>query len=206
MRGRKPIARRVRRPAAPSCPRELTAEERREWKRLTAELREAEILTRADRALLLLWCQTWTLREKARAEVQKIGGEVVRGPAGGAELNKWYSIARHAEQTLLRIASELGLSPTSRTRLDYELPDAEDLDALLRDVDLADAAEPVSAGRQVRREAEADVYEFRCVRCQHEALVFVPFAEQGTRCPQCHAPAHVGRDADGRLELQMEAA
>jgi len=139
MRGRKPTPGRVTRPAAPPCPRELTAEERREWRRVTAELRDAGILTRADRACLILWCQTWALREKARGEVAKIGGEVVRGPTGGAELNKWYSITRHAEATLLRIAGELGLSPTSRARLDCELPDAEELDELLAAAELLEA-------------------------------------------------------------------
>lgn len=144
MRGRKPTptpilnlrgSRRAKqRPAEPKPklatirpPKSLTPAERDEWRRLSRELTELGVASRADRATLTVWCETWARREKAKAEILKVGpaAEVVRGATGGAEYNRWYGIIRHCDAVLLKLAAEFGLTPASRARVHVSPPAAE---------------------------------------------------------------------------------
>lgn len=100
----------------PDAPPFLDIEARAEWGRLTAELHSAGTITKADRALLAAFCQTWsrwTAAETALAET----GPVVRSTAGAPMLNPYFSVSQRCLKELRAFAAELGLSPTSRTRL-----------------------------------------------------------------------------------------
>lgn len=43
----------------PDCPKHLWPEARREWKRISAELEDAGLVAKVDRAQLSLYCQAW---------------------------------------------------------------------------------------------------------------------------------------------------
>src|SRR5687768_15051802 len=43
----------------PDCPKHLWPEARREWKRVSAELEDAGLVAKIDRAALALYCQAW---------------------------------------------------------------------------------------------------------------------------------------------------
>lgn len=43
----------------PDCPKHLWPEARKEWKRISAELEDAGLVARVDRAQLAMYCQAW---------------------------------------------------------------------------------------------------------------------------------------------------
>lgn len=79
---------------APPCPRFLNKEARKEWRRIVRILKDKNVLTELDRAVMAQYCQLWS-------EMEKMGDE--------------FQAAKH---TQLRVcAAELGLTPSSRTSL-----------------------------------------------------------------------------------------
>jgi len=98
----------------PTAPPFLDEEALAEWNRLAAE--NNGTIEKADRALTAAFCQTWSrwvAAEMAMAET----GPVVRSTSGAPMLNPYFSVSQRCLKELRAYAAELGLSPTSRTRL-----------------------------------------------------------------------------------------
>jgi P27 family predicted phage terminase small subunit len=117
--GRKRINDREPRPPAeaPSCPQHLSAEGRREWRRICAQLRHMGLLSACDRAALAAYCAAWARWSKAEAKIKSLG-EILRTKKTGSEyLNPWLSVAQKSMILMLRFLTEFGLTPSSRTRL-----------------------------------------------------------------------------------------
>lgn len=101
---------------APECPAHLDAEARAEWDRVTAELAQLGVLSRADRAALALYCDChsqWVAANRAVAEK----GLVVETRLGGVKANPAVAIARAARAQMIRVLAEFGLTPSARTTL-----------------------------------------------------------------------------------------
>lgn len=108
------IAPAVERP--PTCPAHLSASAKAEWKRLVRILFEHGILGQMDRAALAVYCQAygrWVEAERKLATTPVL----LKLPSGYIQQSPWLSIANKAQDTMLRFASELGLSPVSRGRV-----------------------------------------------------------------------------------------
>lgn len=105
----------------PQCPDHLDPEASVEWTRLAAELHALGILTRIDRAVLAAYCQTWSRWCAAERKVTE-QGTIVKSPNGYPIINPYLSVANEALRQLRAFATELGLSPSSRSRVN--LPDA----------------------------------------------------------------------------------
>ena len=154
MRGRKPKASEMKRAAgnpgrralndaepvytvqehAPYAPRHLSAEAKREWRRVAAVLARARVLTEADLAALAAYCQAWGRWVSAERKVAELG-EVLQGarraqrgekrdddpecgPApGGFYQNPYLTVANKAMEQMVKIAAEFGMTPSSRTRV-----------------------------------------------------------------------------------------
>lgn len=125
MRGRKPtpVPRDDARPATTTAaalldpPAELDTIEAAEWRRLVAILSEEQLAADTDQALLRAYCCSFGRWRRAHDQVAATGGEVVKSPNGFPIQNPWLSIANKAQQQMIQLASEFGLSPTSRARL-----------------------------------------------------------------------------------------
>lgn len=126
-RGRKPLPRAGGASSAslvalPRCPPHLSAVARREWRRLAAPLHAAGILTLADRSALAAYCQAyarWAEAEEKLAETPVL----LKTPSGYVQQSPWLSIANKQLEIMGRYMSELGLTPSARSRLDLT-PDA----------------------------------------------------------------------------------
>jgi len=87
-----------------------------EWMRLAPMLAKARQITDADRAALLALCLEWARYLDATAKA-KTSGLVVQTPNGYPIPNPYLSIATKALAGCQRLWPELGLTPSSRTRV-----------------------------------------------------------------------------------------
>ena len=134
MRGRKPTPTRVKllrgnpghrplnegepqpTPLAPACPPELSPAAKDEWNRIIAELVELGLMTRLDRAALAAYCQAYAMWSDAIQAVQKFG-PLVKSPNGYPQVSPYLAIANKQAEIMIRIASEFGFTPASRSRI-----------------------------------------------------------------------------------------
>jgi len=98
--GKRPLNQDEPRPEAniPECPPELGPVARAEWDRLVGELAALRLLTNLDRAALAAYCGAYALW--AEATVQP-----------------YLAIANRQAEIMMRIASEFGFTPASRSRI-----------------------------------------------------------------------------------------
>ena len=74
------------------------------------------VLTSVDRALLAAYCQSWALWREAEDEVRK-SGQVVKSTNGSTYMNPWLQAAISARKDMTKLAAELGMSPSNRSRM-----------------------------------------------------------------------------------------
>ena len=65
----------------PDAPETLDDVARAEWDRITFELVKAGLLTKLDRAVLALYCQTWSIYVEAESKV-RTRGRVFKSKSG----------------------------------------------------------------------------------------------------------------------------
>ena len=143
MRGRKPLPSNVVRlrgnpgkrrlndaeprpaPRVPPCPDCLGDEARKEWKRVSKELAELELLTGLDRNLLAAYCQAHALWVEAVASIARYG-TMVKSPNGYPMQSPYVAVANKQVDIMGRIAAEFGMTPSSRSRIRAGGPAPED--------------------------------------------------------------------------------
>ena len=100
----------------PRCPPHIKGEARREWnrigKRLVAEKRMAHVY----KAVFAAYCSAWGRWVKAERELEK-NGEVVMTPNQFPVQSPWLAISNKAQQQMMNAVGELGLSPSSQSRV-----------------------------------------------------------------------------------------
>jgi P27 family predicted phage terminase small subunit len=120
--------------AIPDCPDFIKGEARKEWDRIAVELYDLGILSKIDRAALTTYCAAWLDFVYASKQIDE-QGEVLQSIRylkngdevyGGKYLNPWVNLKLAAMDRLMRIASEFGMTPASRTRIKVEAPTEED--------------------------------------------------------------------------------
>src|ERR1043166_1693659 len=100
----------------PGCPPELGPVAKREWDRLVGELAALRLLTNLDRAALAAYCGAYALWAEAMEAIQKYGS-MVKSPSGYPIQSPYRAIANRQAEIMMRIASEFGFTPASRSRI-----------------------------------------------------------------------------------------
>jgi P27 family predicted phage terminase small subunit len=95
-----------------------------EWVRVAPMLRAARVVTEADRAALIALCLEWDRYLSAMRQVER-AGMVVKSPSGYPMTNPYLAIANRALASCGKLWPELGLTPSSRSRLKVEGPGPE---------------------------------------------------------------------------------
>jgi P27 family predicted phage terminase small subunit len=122
--------------ATVECPPELSPTARQEWDRLAPELAAAGRLTPFDRGPLAAYCTAYALWAEGVDALQRYG-TVMKSPNGYPVQSMYLSIVNRQVEIMIRIASEFGFTPASRSRLPspskggsmlLELPSLEDFD------------------------------------------------------------------------------
>jgi len=109
-------------PALPECPPELSPAAQREWARLTAELSKLKLITNLDRGAIATYCGAYALWAEATEQVNKYGA-MVKSPNGFPIQSPYLAIANKQAEIMMRIASEFGFTPASRSRISAPPPD-----------------------------------------------------------------------------------
>lgn len=120
---RKDRARKQNTPAAglPPCPKELSDEARKEWRRVARLLAESELLSQLDLGALTSYAVAWARWRKAEHELTSEDLVSISGN-GTAFPNPLLKIAKDANAQMLKWAVQLGLTPASRQRLPTVAP------------------------------------------------------------------------------------
>jgi P27 family predicted phage terminase small subunit len=116
--GKRPLNAKEPMPEAkvPDCPAELGPVARREWDRLASERGKLRILTALDRSILAAYCNAYGLWAEATEAIQKFG-TMVKSPSGFPIQSPYVAIANRQAEIMMRIASEFGFTPASRSRI-----------------------------------------------------------------------------------------
>lgn len=122
----------------PNAPSWIWPEAKKEWKRLGAELSRYGLISKLDRAALVLYCQAWAklvwaetmlaramkLAEEKRLEAEAEGkpwtggdGIMVPSPNGSLVYSHHWVVQRRAAQEVHWYLQSFGLSPSSRSRV-----------------------------------------------------------------------------------------
>ena len=102
----------------PGCPRWLTGEAKKEWRRMARDLYDAGLLTTVDRAALAGYCVAWATFYEAQTELQKTGvSMVIMTSNGNAVMNPWLGVRNRALDEMRRFLVEFGMTPASRSRV-----------------------------------------------------------------------------------------
>lgn len=122
----------------PGCPPHLLKEAKKEWKRITPELKKYGLISKLDRSALASYCQQWALMVYAETQINRMmvaaekkqriaeaNGEVYEGSDGLIEVTKngnviyspYYIIAKNSRYILDRMLANFGMSPAARGRV-----------------------------------------------------------------------------------------
>lgn len=122
----------------PDFPSWLWAEAKKEWKRVAAELEKYGLISKLDRAALVLYCQAWAkmvwserqlsramkLAEEKRAEAEKRGEEYTGGDGimvmttnGNFTYSHYWVVGNRAAAEVKRYLDLFGLSPSARAKV-----------------------------------------------------------------------------------------
>jgi len=116
--GKRPLNMDEPRPEAviPDCPVELGPIAKREWDRLAGDLTTLRLLTSRDRAALAAYCGAYAMWAEATEAIEKYGS-MVKSPSGFPIQSPYVAIANRQAEIMMRIASEFGFTPASRSRI-----------------------------------------------------------------------------------------
>lgn len=103
-------------PARPAPPDHLDELAAREWNRVVDELYACKVMTNLDVGVLAAYCYSFAEWVKATSEVRKYGS-IVRSPNNFPVRSPFVDLANTHYKNMLRAASELGMSPSSRSRV-----------------------------------------------------------------------------------------
>ena len=106
---------------APTCPKHLGKTARAEWRRVVRELTAMRVLSEIDRAALAGYCVAYGRWVEAEEQVAKLG-TVVKTTNGNLIQNPYLSIANRALIDMAKLATEFGMTPSSRSRVKVDAP------------------------------------------------------------------------------------
>ena len=115
----------------PKCPKHLDKEAKKEWRRMAKELEPLGILTKLDKAVFAVYCEAFSIWAKATKEIQEKGmifstpgktktykdGSVEKTGGGFPIMNPYFPIANKAKEQMMKALIEMGMTPSSRTRV-----------------------------------------------------------------------------------------
>ena len=121
---------------APTCPKWLEPEAKKEWSRLAKHMESIGILTEVDMSAFAGYCQAYS-RWKEAEEFISANGSTFTTPSGYVQQIPQVSIAQTYMKAMERFAEQFGLTPASRSRIvaDSEGTTAKDeMQSLLKDL------------------------------------------------------------------------
>jgi len=103
-----------------TAPAHLGKIARQEWNRLYPELSGKGVLKITDRSILELYCESYQDYRDAKKILDRKASKTFRTPNGSMQQLAEVSIKRNAMTLCLKYASELGITPSSRSKISGE--------------------------------------------------------------------------------------
>jgi P27 family predicted phage terminase small subunit len=101
---------------APSCPKWLEPEAKKEWRRLAKKMEALGVLTEVDMAAFAGYCQAYARWKQAEERITD-RGLVIRTPSGYPQQGPYISIAQQYLRLMHQFAEQFGLTPAARSRI-----------------------------------------------------------------------------------------
>ena len=116
-------------PLPPDPPDHLGKEAKKYWKETFKLLAGVGVLTEMDSDTLSLYCETKAKWVYAKKQLEK-NGLVIIAQSGFPVQSPWLQICNKCFDQMLKISTEFGMTPSSRTRIKVEFPEKEDDDPM----------------------------------------------------------------------------
>jgi len=100
-----------------TCPRHLKGHARKEWKRLVGDLVEYGVLSEGDLRTFEAYCEAYRQWRDAMDAIDKHGLVMTIEDTGYVQQRPEVGIANRALANMLKASAELGLTPSSRSRV-----------------------------------------------------------------------------------------
>lgn len=94
----------------------LSDDAKKQWSKVSKQLKEAGIITNLDVHALALYCEAFARWKDANAKISKFGA-VIKSPKGYPMTSPYFSISNKAFEQMKAILTEFGMTPSSRTRV-----------------------------------------------------------------------------------------
>lgn len=107
------------------APEHLSEEARGEWNRLAGELSWAGVLTTVDTATLAAYCEAFAQWVKAK-KIVATEGMTMQNAFDVMVVHPAVRISDMSVKQMVRLASELGITPASRSRVKAQAPEKEE--------------------------------------------------------------------------------
>lgn len=114
---------------APTCPKWLEDEARKEWRRMAKQLEGLGVLTEIDMTAFAGYCQAYARWKEAEEFISKHGA-IVKTPSGYWQQVPQVSIAQTYLKIMNRFCEQFGLTPSSRSRIITETNKTDDDDMM----------------------------------------------------------------------------
>lgn len=116
-------------PKAPSCPKWLEDEAKKEWRRMSKQLEGLGLLTEVDMTAFAGYCQAYARWKQSEEFITKHGA-IVKTPSGYWQQVPQVSIAQTYLRIMNRFCEQFGLTPSSRSRLTADNGNSDDDDIM----------------------------------------------------------------------------
>lgn len=101
---------------APDPPEHLSATARAHWMQIVTILTDVRVMTNLDVDALAVYCETYSFWVEATERVRHLG-MVIKTDKGSIIQNPYLRIANSAQESMLQLLKEFGMTPASRTRV-----------------------------------------------------------------------------------------
>lgn len=118
--------------AEPTPPSFLCDDAKVEWGRVCSALYSAGLMTELDRAALGAYCAAYGRWAQAERAINRMAAKdelnaalMIKTTSGNAIQNPLVGIANKAKADMVRYATEFGMTPSARSRVEANPPDGE---------------------------------------------------------------------------------
>ena len=101
----------------PPAPEGMTDEGKAHWVDTATKLAGMRVMSKADTDALHMYIESW-LRWNEATDMVRQSGLIIRSPKNYPIQNPALAIANKAQEQCLKILTEFGLTPSSRTKID----------------------------------------------------------------------------------------
>lgn len=96
-----------------------------EWRRVFPILSAAKVIKAPEAALLTAYCEAFETYQRA-ADMSRGKGFIVKAPNGCPMISPLFTVLSRARADMVRLMAELGITPSSRSRVQAEQDDDDD--------------------------------------------------------------------------------